>query len=74
VEPAGSAWQKQDGKLKQVSVAADGTVWGTNAGNNIFRRAGNRWERRPGALAQVSAGSASIVWGVNAGQQIYQLK
>jgi hypothetical protein len=65
-----SAWQQIAGALKQVSVAADGTVWGVNAADDIFRRSGDKWQRVPGALKQVSAGSASSIWGVNSSDKI----
>ena len=65
-------WVPVDGALKQVSAAADGTVWGVNASNTIFRRASSQWEAVAGALKQVSAGSASIVWGVNADDKVFR--
>ena len=65
-------WVPVDGALKQVSAAADGTVWGVNASNNIFRRAGSQWEQVAGALKQVSVGSASTVWGVNADDKVFR--
>jgi Tectonin domain len=67
-----STWQKIGGSLKHVSVAADGTVWGVNANDNIFRRDGDTWTRISGALKQVSVGAASSVWGVNADDKIFQ--
>ena len=65
-------WVPVDGALKQVSAAADGTVWGVNASNSIFRRAGGQWETVAGALKQVSAGSASVVWGVNSDDKVFR--
>ncbi|MGH9225183.1 MAG: tectonin domain-containing protein, partial [Acidimicrobiales bacterium] len=47
------------GALQRVSAASDGTVWGVNAGNQIFRRRPEFWEQVPGSLKQVSVGSAS---------------
>src|SRR5690554_4049768 len=66
------AWMPVPGALKHVSVAADGTVWGVNAADQIYRRDGNAWTRISGALKQVSVGSASQVWGVNAADKIYR--
>ena len=51
------------GALKHVSVAADGTVWGVNAADKIYRWTGSAWEQVAGALSQISAGSAAQVWG-----------
>ncbi len=33
-----SSWQNISGELRQVSVAADGTVWGVNGKGEIYRR------------------------------------
>ncbi|OJY24734.1 MAG: hypothetical protein BGO98_19080 [Myxococcales bacterium 68-20] len=60
------------GALKHVSVAADGTVWGVNAADKIYRWTGSAWEQVAGALSQISAGSAAQVWGVNSDGKIYQ--
>jgi tectonin-like protein len=60
------------GQLKQVSVAGDGTVWGVNAVDDIFRWTGSAWQQVPGKLAQISVGSAQQVWGVNAAANIYR--
>ena len=65
-------WVPVSGALKQVSAAADGTVWGVNASDNIFLRAGDKWEPVAGALKQVSVGSASIVWGVNSEDKVFR--
>lgn len=69
-----STWNQVSGKLKYVSAASDGTVWGVNSRDNIFRfnAAAGNWTQIPGALKQVSAGSASLVWGVNANDEIYR--
>jgi hypothetical protein len=67
------AWLFTKGALKHVSVASDGTVWGVNSADQIYRRDGTTWTRIPGALKQVSTGSANQIWGVNASDQIYQL-
>lgn len=74
----GSGWTQTQitGKLVQVSVASDGTVWGINtAGSNIFHYTGgnNAWTQiGAGGLAQISVGSASNIWGVNAAGLIYK--
>ncbi len=65
-------WTMVPGALKHVSVGADGTVWGVNSADQIFRTTGGGWEHIPGALKQVSVGSASQVWGVNSADQIYR--
>jgi len=66
-------WALVAGSLKHVSVAADGTVWGTNSADNIYRwLGGGDWVQVPGSLKQVSVGSASQVWGVNTADNIYR--
>lgn len=67
------AWQQVPGGLKHVSVGADGTVWGVNANDDIWRGTGNfGWEQMPGKLKQISVGSATDVWGVNSNDDIYR--
>jgi hypothetical protein len=60
-----SSWVRVDGALQYVSVGADGTVWGVNAGGAIFQRSGSTWKQTPGLLKQISVGNAAQVWGVN---------
>ena len=57
-----TSWQPISGALSWVSVAQDGTVWGVNSSDNIFRRVGNGWQPIPGALKQISVGSATNIW------------
>ncbi|MDH3937224.1 MAG: hypothetical protein OEV68_07810, partial [candidate division Zixibacteria bacterium] len=40
----GDSWHRIPGGLKHVSVAADGTTWGVNSKDYIYRRVGNSWE------------------------------
>lgn len=61
-------WTKSAQKLTNVSVGADGTVWGVSAGK-IFYLDGARWTTIPGSLTQISVGSASNVWGMD-GQKV----
>jgi hypothetical protein len=67
-----STWDSVSGGLKHVSVGADGTAWGVNANDQIFRRGGGAWIPVPGALKQISVGNSTAVWGVNASNQIFQ--
>ena len=70
--PASLPWSSVTGALKQVSVAADQSIWGVNASNAVFRRDGGAWKRMPGALVQVSVGHAALVWGVNAAASVFR--
>ncbi|MCK6211640.1 hypothetical protein KZX45_13910 [Georgenia sp. EYE_87] len=65
-------WDSVAGALKHVSVGADGTVWGVNASDKIYRRDGNAWTQVSGALKQISVGNAANVWGVNKDDKIYR--
>jgi hypothetical protein len=69
-----STWAQMPGGLKNVSAAADGTVWGVNSADNIYKYVGGSsvWQQMPGALVRVSAGSAANVWGVNSTGNIYK--
>ncbi len=67
-----SPWAPVAGALKHVSVAADGTVWGVNADDKIYRRDGNAWTQISGRLKQIDVGNAGAIWGVNADDKIYR--
>jgi hypothetical protein len=67
-----SSWEQISGGLKYVSVGADGTTWGVNANDQIFRRDGSSWTLVSGALKQISVGNSMNVWGVNAADNIFQ--
>ena len=62
------------GALSQISLGADGAVWGLNAGGEIYQRnaATESWTYIPGNLAHVFVGSSTAVWGINSGGQIYR--
>lgn len=69
-----AGFQVIPGALKQVSVGADGTVWGVNSANEIFmyNAQAQSWTQAPGELVQVAVGSANAVWGINAIGEIYR--
>lgn len=68
------AFQQIPGNLKQISVGADGTVWGVNGDDQIFAwdAQASSWNYIPGSLSQISVGSASSVWGINAAGEAYK--
>jgi hypothetical protein len=72
--PPLSLWKQVAGALKHISAAADGSVWGVNSDDKIFRRdsAAGVWERISGELKQVSVGSSGNIWGVNSDDEIFQ--
>ncbi|HKO58023.1 MAG TPA: tectonin domain-containing protein [Thermoanaerobaculia bacterium] len=72
VTVSGSSWTQMAGALKWVSVGQDGTVWGVNANDDIFRWNGGTWDNIAGKLKQISVGNANNVWGVNAADDIFR--
>jgi virginiamycin B lyase len=72
LQPTQLAWTSIPGSLKYVACAGDGTVWGVNSSDNIFRWLGGGWEQIPGSLKQVSVGSATQIWGVNSSDNIFR--
>ena len=55
----------------EVSVAADGSAWGVNNNDEIFRWNGGDWDQINGGLHQVAHRSRERVWGVSADDQIW---
>lgn len=84
--PIGSGWEKVEGKLKHVCLAAQPgaapgnfTVWGVNSQNNIYMKsgvtahsAGGPWQQVEGQLKQIHVDYAGAVIGVNANDDIYR--
>jgi hypothetical protein len=66
---AGSGWL---GRSRTVSVADDGTVWGVNSEDEIYRWEGARWQQATGSLKQICAGSATRL-GVNGNDNVFRL-
>src|SRR5581483_7581312 len=64
---AGQVWQRVTSNvaLATLSAASDGTMWGTDASNKVYRWTGSSWAQQPGSLARVSAGSAAYACGVD---------
>lgn len=65
-------WIPIHGALRYVSVGADGTVWGVNAGGQPFRLSGSQWTAQPGRLSQISVGNAGTVWAVNSANKVFR--
>lgn len=61
------------GSLTQISVGADGSVWGINEFHQIYSYdlSTASWTSISGSLSQISVGSSTAVWGINENQQIY---
>lgn len=62
------------GALHQISVGADGTVWGLNSAGEIFtyNAQAQTWSSVPGTLAQIAVGSSGAVWGLNQAGLIFR--
>ena len=65
---------KVDGSLTRISVGVDGTVWGVNSNQDIYKRQGpgGYWEHVPGKLVDVSCHNKETVIGCNANGSIYK--
>jgi len=61
-----------DGGLEEVSVASDGTVYGTNAGDKVYSYDGTTFTHIGGDMEQVDVGSADLVYGVNPQNKAYK--
>lgn len=62
------------GSLQQVSVGADGSVWGINAAGLIYQynSTSQSWVQVPGYLTQIAVGGDGSVWGLNPAGLIYR--
>jgi len=62
------------GSLAQISVGADGSVWGINSADQIywFNPSTQNWQQIPGELTQIAVGASGYVWGINALGEIYR--
>ena len=58
--------------LEEVSVASDGTVYGTSKGDKIYRYDSGSWTYIGGRLEQIDVGSANLIYGVNDRDYIYR--
>jgi virginiamycin B lyase len=67
-------FQQVPGSLAQISVGADGTVWGLDSNQNIFTwdSSTSQFIQIPGQLTQIAVGNANAVWGINAQNQIFR--
>lgn len=62
------------GSLSQISVGADGAVWGIDPQHNIFDwdSSTSQFVQTPGQLTQIAVGNANAVWGLNAQELIFR--
>jgi virginiamycin B lyase len=61
--------------LQSIAVGIDGTVWGINDSNEIYRfnSSSSRFDKMPGPpLTQIAVGSATAVWGISDLNEVYQ--
>lgn len=69
---AHAEWVAVPGTLKQVSAAADNTIWGINAAGSIYRFTAGQWQVIPGQVGQISVGSAQNIWGVHPSGAVFR--
>ncbi len=62
------------GNLRQISVSADGSVWGVNSGNLIYRYDASiqNWVGEPGNFAQIAVGGNGSIWSLDPSGNIYR--
>jgi len=67
-------FEQVPGSLSQISVGADGAVWGIDPNQNIFTwdSTTGQFVQVPGALTQIAVGNANAVWGINAQGLIFR--
>ncbi|MEL6984393.1 MAG: tectonin domain-containing protein, partial [Actinomycetota bacterium] len=67
-------WTRIPGSLKHVSIGTDGSLWGIDSSEAIFRQAtnGSTWQQVAGSLKQVDARTFDEAAGVNRNNQIYR--
>lgn len=63
-------WQQLDGKAKDISVGANGSLWviGNNVESNgygIYKRTGTTWQKIPGSAVRIAVNPQGIPWVVN---------
>lgn len=51
-EPSSNGWTQLPGALTWVSIGVDGTIWGVNGAQNIYRWTGGDWTSVSGAAVQ----------------------
>jgi len=68
------SFQQVSGSLSQISVGADGTVWGLDSSQNIFTwdSGASQFVQVPGQLVQIAVGNVNAVWGLNAQGLIFR--
>jgi streptogramin lyase len=77
-EIAFESLQLVPGSLTQLSIGADGSVWGINEFQQIYTynfgtaATPASWTNIPGSLKTIAAGNANAVWGINDVNQIYR--
>ena len=63
-------WEQLPGRMRQVSVASDGTVYGVSGSGGVCRFVSGAWEHIAVNLRQASVGQAGLLWGVDADGQV----
>jgi len=71
----GEVFQQVTGQFRQLSVSADGHVWGVNFTNDVYRNTPYGWELVSGTkLKQVSIAYADCVWGITPQEEVVRYK
>ncbi len=70
--PKNLEWKRVDGRLRHISMGSDGTVWGVNSSNRVYRRVRGRWREVRGRLKMLDVGNARNIWGIGTDDRIYR--
>jgi len=68
------SWTEMGGAAVDIGVGANGTVWVTNAGGNIYRWTGSAWTQMPGGASRVAVDPQGNAWVLNSAGGIYLWK
>ncbi len=68
------SWTEMGGAAVDIGVGANGTVWVTNAGGNIYRWTGSTWTQMPGGASRVAVDPQGNAWVLNSAGGIYLWK
>ncbi len=65
---------KMAGGLKEISAGADGSVWGINGAQQIWKwdPSKSNWTQTAGAATKIAVASNGLPWVINAAGQIYR--
>jgi len=69
-----TTWVNIPGGLTDIGAGADGSVWGVNSNDDIYKlnADGSTWTQIEGKLKHIDVGPDGNAWGVNSAGGIYR--